>query len=150
LCCPATEPLGRRGRKITDWTCFDNFNLCFDYPLHAELYVAGGIATDIPRLKHGTVEPVIMVHDMMVKGLPIESRLALLEKIAPNGPSWQISQTLTATTWEEVNRLFQVALSEGYERLVLKKRGSHYHIGRTGSVSLPDWYKIKGEVRFAA
>lgn len=91
-----------------------------------------------------------MVHDMMVKGLPIESRLALLEKIAPNGPSWQISQTLTATTWEEVNRLFQVALSEGYERLVLKKRGSHYHIGRTGSVSLPDWYKIKGEVRFAA
>jgi hypothetical protein len=140
----------RRGREITDWTCFDNLNLCFDYPLHAELIVAGGIATDVPRLKHGAVEPVIVVHDVMVKGLPIESRLALLDIIVPREPPWQVGQTFTAATWEEVNRLFRIALSEGHEGVVLKKRGSHYHIGQAGSISLPDWYKIKGEVRFAA
>jgi hypothetical protein len=140
----------RRGREITNWTCFDNLNLCFDYPLHAELYVAGGVATDVPRLKHGTVKPVIMVHDVMIEGRPIENRLTLLDTVVPREPPWQISQTLTATTWDEINRLFHTMLSQGHEGLVLKKRGSHYHIGRAGSVSLPDWYKIKEEVKFAA
>jgi len=139
----------RRGREITDWACFNGLNLYFDYPFHAELIVAGGVATDVPRLKHRTIEPVIVVHDVMVAGLPIESRLALLDKFVPTTPPWRKGQILTASTWEEVNQLFRIALSEGHEGLVLKKRGSPYHIGRAGSVSLPDWYKIKGEVRFA-
>jgi hypothetical protein len=136
----------RRGREITDWECFAGLDLRFDYPLHAELYVAGGVATDVPRLKHLTREPTIAVHDVMVERVPLEKRMILLDQIVPYEKPWKKVANYRAETWEMVNAIFREALKAGHEGLVLKRQGSFYFIGRAASVSMPDWYKVKAEV----
>jgi len=71
---------------------------------------------------------------------PIEARRAELERLlATGGEPLLIAPQFTATSQEELNRLFDEARARGNEGLVLKRRGSRYEAGRRGGA----WLKWK-------
>jgi DNA ligase-1 len=71
---------------------------------------------------------------------PIEARRAELERLlATGGEPLLIAPQFTATSQEDLNRLFDEARARGNEGLVLKRRGSRYEAGRRGGA----WLKWK-------
>jgi DNA ligase-1 len=71
---------------------------------------------------------------------PIEARRAELGRLLATGREpLLIAPQFTATSQEDLNRLFDEARARGNEGLVLKRRGSRYEAGRRGGA----WLKWK-------
>jgi ATP dependent DNA ligase domain len=133
----------RRGNSITSWKCFENLDLNFPYPLHAELVATSNRAYDVTSLRHKSDDFKIIVHDVMVVGIPIEDRIQIAKDIVPNLDPFYVSPFFCCLTWDEVKGLFEIITDIGHEGIVLKRMGSSYLIGQTGSIQNTDWYKIK-------
>lgn len=140
----------RRGNDITDWVDDWGFELNPKYPVNGELIAVGGERKDIPSIKTGKLRPRVMAFDLMIEGMPIEERLQLLKGIEDGGLVAAMTTDPLQTkevSWSRVNRMLGAAKAMGDEGLVLKRKGSPYHVSEVISVVTLDWLKLKVPVR---
>ena len=134
----------RHGHEITPWQCFKGMDLNFKYPVVAEIVNAAEMGNaNVPGLANGG-QAVIIAFDIMMPKAKIEERYKILTT-APlkNLPHWSVIPRFEAKTWAEVNEMVKVAKANGGEGVVLKERGSLYHVGKTASIERPSWLKLK-------
>lgn len=138
----------RRGNDITSWCRIWPFDLRPRHPVNGELMAAGGERKDIPSIKTGKFRPRLMAFDLMLEEAPLEQRLEILAGLEGG---WDVATTMdgAATSWSGLNTLLTALKRQGHEGLVLKRKGSPYHVSDVISVVTMDWLKLKVPVRVA-
>ena len=105
---------------------------------------SGAERKDIPGIKSGRVQPLLLAFDLMIEGVPIEERLLRLSTVTKNYLAPQKS-----SSWDDVNDHLARAQREGHDGLVLKRCRSLYHVSQEISVVSPDWMRLLVPVRCA-
>jgi bifunctional non-homologous end joining protein LigD len=112
-----------------------------NFTLDGEVVALVGGRPSFSALQEGrTGDVVYWVFDLLwlfgrdVRGLPIEQRKALLERVVPESAHVKCLAPLSG----EPADLFQQACRDEWEGLVAKRAGSAYRGGRS-----PDWMKLK-------
>lgn len=94
-------------------------------------------AVDVPVAY--LVFDVLAVGDHDVRGLPLEARRALLERIVPKNEGAIVQ---VPPSFDDGVALFRMCLEKGLEGVVAKRRGSAYREGERTT----DWIKVKNLV----
>ena len=91
------------------------------------------------------VPVVLMAFDLIerngedVRERPLQWRRAELETIAPPGGALVLSQSVEASSWEELTKIREESRERKVEGFMLKRLGSPYRVGRRRG----DWWKWK-------
>lgn len=145
---------GRRLEKSPNWTEKLKF-LSRDLEkiletntlIDAELCAEGG-RRFIPSVlaKRKKVKPIIYVFDIIylkdrfLGDLPLTKRKACLKKIPWNAPFHLIE----GKPFKELEKELRLALQNGFEGVIIKKKNSKYRIGEKCPEATEYWRKIKG------
>ena len=163
----------RHGNDITGWCARWGFDAGPPWPVNGELLAVDddGVAarTDIQGIRTGRCRPHVVAFDLMLEGVPIDERLQRLHEllgipspavlglqawaahmaITPDAGAAALSAAPTAdpalenSTWADLNRCLDAAHAAGREGLMLKRKGSAYHVSREVSIVTEDWLKMK-------
>lgn len=136
----------RHGNDITGWVEDWGFDLRPPHPVNGELVTDGGERRNIPSIKTGMFRPRLMAFDLMVEGPPIEERLEMLLELEDGAlvPAMTLDPVgLRQLSWRWVNETLETVKAMGHEGLVLKRKGSPYHVSDVISVVTTDWLKVK-------
>jgi len=134
----------RHGHDITSWCSNWRFDLNPPWPVNGELVAVGGQRKDVPSIKSGKFEPRLHAFDVMLEGVPLEERLEMVDEWA-EGDAWPIltwDPLEEGGGWGWVNLVLEIVKANGLEGLVLKRKGSPYHVSQEISVVSPDWLRM--------
>lgn len=136
----------RRGTDITDWKIFEKYKeFKLEYPLDMELTSYKGNNYGVSSLRHSYLgEPILI--DIMVENMKMEERN---ERVFKEGLSdvFKVSENFPVSSIRDINMWYSSFIETGCDGVVLKKKGSLYHIGKLQGVITPDWLKVKSLIK---
>ena len=100
---------------------------------HDELILDGELTWPGGEIRYDVFD-VMWIDDRDLRSLPLEERLAVLQRLPLNGPLHRVEPVMESSPWERAER-------EGWEGVIAKRRDSPYEHRRSRN-----WLKMKCEL----